>query len=175
MRPLVSESIVLPAQFPLCVEPPPVQPRNRARGTKGRLDIAFSTTAEFSSFSSEQVEYTSLPPGETRCIADLQDGQLARLKIRQVFELEPPFDLGIASQRTRARAGHVSQYAVEEGGCRKLSGIGGDHLNVGRGNQFAQHARAVRMQFRRNDAGVRIARRERSRFAAGRSAAVQYA
>ena len=48
-------------------------------------------------------------------MADLQNSELARLKISQIFGPEPPFDFRVASQSACARAGRVDQHTVEEG------------------------------------------------------------
>ena len=103
----------------------------------------------------------------------LQDGHLTSLQIRQVFEFEPPFDLRIPCERTGARTGYISQYAVEQRIDWEPPGIGGDHLNVARGNKFAQHARAMRMQFRCNDVGIGIELGKGSRLPARCGAAVE--
>ena len=69
-------------------------------------------------------------------MADCRMASLACLEIRQVFEFKPPLDLRIAGQSSGAGAGHVCQHAVEECSYGKLTGVRGDHLNVGRGNQL---------------------------------------
>ena len=67
----------------------------------------------FSSGSSEQVEYTSRPPGASAASALRSSAVWRRVQIVRSAGRKPPLDFRIAPQRARARAGRIHQDAVE--------------------------------------------------------------
>src|SRR5262249_9021067 len=71
-----------------------------------------------------------------------------------VFVAQSPFDFGIVSKRTRARAGYVDEHTIEMRVDWKHAGIGGDDTNIFGGDGVSPHAGGGWVELRRNDAGV---------------------
>ncbi len=105
----------------------------------------------------------------------LQDGQLSRLKIAQVFRLEPPLDLWIAGQSASAGTRNVGEDAVKGEGRREgqMTRVRRYDVDVRQASKALQQARAMRMQLDRKYFGARIAPGEQSGLAAGSGATIQ--
>src|ERR1019366_6836656 len=88
-----------------------------------------AVTPWFSSDSSEQVEYTRTPPGESAPRVGKQR-RLADAQVVEIVRLEPPLDFRIAAQGPGTRAGGVHQNTVE--GAREGKRTGAvEHHQVG--------------------------------------------
>ena len=78
-----------------------------------------SICSSFSSGSSEQVLYTSRPPGRTTLGGRAQNGALHRRHHREVRHLEAPARVGMPAERSGARARRVDEHDVDRRDRRK--------------------------------------------------------
>ena len=148
--------------------------RQSSRSNAVFPESACSTTCSFSSGSSEQVEYTSVPPAATCRMAARRIATWRLLQVGQILGLQSPFDFRIVRQSAGAGAGHVGQHAIEAR-TRRLNSSTSELTTstfAGR-NQFPQQPGTVGMQFQGNDVGLRISFRQHARLAAGRRTTIE--
>ena len=151
----------------------PVPTGNRHTENSVSAGKAFSTTSSFSSGSSEQVEYTSLPPAATRCIAARRIASCRPCKSTRSPGCNRHLISGLCArvpvpeQGTSARTRSKPALAVKSSTSELITST------VPGWNQFPQQPGTVSMQLQSNNAGLGISLRQYARLAPGRGATIQ--
>src|SRR5260221_10400367 len=103
-----------------------------------------------------------------------ENSNLASLQIEKIFRLELPFDLRIARQRSRARAGDVGQHAVKVGAVWQSQRVRGNYFYVLLRRKSSKQCCAMRMQLSGDDLCFRQPGGYGGGFAAWSGAAIEY-
>ena len=116
---------IIPHQFSACAQS--LQLLATVAELNPAASRSTSSTTRFVLFALQRASGVHrAPAGRELLQRGAQDANLPRVQIVKVLRSQPPLDLRIARQRSRTRARHIGQHAIEAAWQWQLQGVGVD-------------------------------------------------